>query len=219
MRALPPVLRSVTPSEVAQRLQAERRGEPFLLHLDGEGSQRIVDLAGRDRVSIGRQPASDVPLDWDSEVSRLHAVLECVGGEWTLCDDGLSRNGSFLNGLRVNGRRVLADGDSIAVGRTLLVYRSGVATSAARTTHTTTHLVPPALTPAQRRVLECLCDAGHGTPPSNRELAERLFLSVDTVKSHMRELFHAFGIPDLPQNRKRAELARRAAELGLFRAR
>jgi pSer/pThr/pTyr-binding forkhead associated (FHA) protein len=209
----------VTPSELADRLRTERGGAPFLLHLDGEGRQRIVDLGSADRLSIGRQGTADVPLTWDSEVSRLHAVLERVSGDWTLCDDGLSRNGSFVNGERVTGRRVLADGDAIAVGRTLIVYRSGPPAEPAATTRATTHLAPPDLTPAQLRVLEALCDERYGAPPSNRELAETLFLSVDTVKSHLRELFHAFGVPDLPQNRKRAELARRARELGLVRRR
>jgi pSer/pThr/pTyr-binding forkhead associated (FHA) protein len=208
----------VRPSELADRLRAERAGAPFLLHLDGEGRQRIVDLDAV-LVSIGRQVTADVPLTWDSEVSRLHAVLERVSGEWTLCDDGLSRNGSFVNGERVSGRRVLADGDAITVGRTLIVYRSGPPAEPAETTRATTHLTPPDLTRAQLRVLEALCDPGYGAPPSNRELAETLFLSVDTVKSHLRELFHAFNVPDLPQNRKRAELARRAHELGLVRRR
>jgi DNA-binding CsgD family transcriptional regulator len=208
----------VRPAEVAERLEAERHGSPFLLHLDGEGRQRIVALDGADRLSIGRQAASDVPLTWDSEVSRLHAVLERVSGEWTLCDDGLSRNGSFVNGERLSGRRVLADGDSITIGRTLIVYRTAPK-ALVPTTTATTQLTPPVLSAAQLRVLEVLCDDRYGAPPSNRELAERLFLSVDTVKSHLRELFRAFGVPDLPQNRKRAELVRRAHERGLARRR
>ena len=39
-------------------------------------------------------------------------------------------------------------------------------------------------------------------------------MSVDTVKSHLQVLFDRFGIGELPQNRKRAELARRAIECG-----
>lgn len=220
MSALPPALRSVSPSEVAQRLQAERRGAPFLLHLDGAGGQRIVDLAaGGDRLTIGRQSSCDVALTWDSEVSRLHAVLERVGANWTLSDEGMSRNGSFINGHRVHGRRVLAAGNSITIGRTLLVFRSGIFGDA-RTTVAATRLEPPSLSPAQLRVLEALCataDERFGAPPSNRELAELLCLTVDTIKSHLRELFQAFGVPDLPQNRKRAELVRRAYECGLVR--
>ena len=42
MRELPPVLRAVTPAELAERMHAERRGEPFVVYVDGEGRQRIV---------------------------------------------------------------------------------------------------------------------------------------------------------------------------------
>ena len=47
MRVLPPALRSVSPRELAQRIDAERRGLPLILHLDGEGRQRIVELGDR----------------------------------------------------------------------------------------------------------------------------------------------------------------------------
>ena len=37
---------------------------------------------------------------------------------------------------------------------------------------------------------------------------------MDTVKSHMHTLFDLFDVPDMPQNRKRSELVRRAFERG-----
>jgi hypothetical protein len=218
---LPPALRSVTPRELAQRIAAERLGLPFLVHLDGERRQRIVELpeAGTP-LSIGRGPSAGVALTWDTEVSRLHAVLERVGDEWTISDEGLSRNGTFVNGQRLLGRRRLRDGDAIAVGHTVLVFRTGAAT-AAQTTTTTRELAPPVLTAAQRRVLRALCGpdgAGMFTGPhSNREIAEELFLGVETVKSHLRVMFELFGLSALPQNRKRGELMRRAVEAGLVR--
>src|ERR1700754_5334119 len=98
-----------SPADVKARLDAERRGEPFLLFRDGDGAQVIVTLAGP--VTIGRRAERDVALTWDSEVSRLHAELEPVGPDWTVVDDGLSRNGTYLNGERVNGRRRLRAGD------------------------------------------------------------------------------------------------------------
>jgi hypothetical protein len=217
MKALPPSLRYVTPAQLSERLQAERRGTPFLLYLDDERRQHIVDLAARpDLVSIGRQPGSDVTLGWDTEVSRTHAIVERVGSAWTLVDDGLSRNGSFVNGQRVRGRRRLDDGDTIRLGNTLLAY---VATGGAvRTTVTSTSGTPPELSPAQQRVLDALCrpaiDSALAMPAANREIAEALFISVETVKTHMHALFELFEIPDMPQNRKRAELVRRAFERG-----
>ena len=61
----------------------------------------------------------------DEEVSRLHAVIECVGSHWTVVDDGMSRNGTFVNGERITGRRRLRQGDSIRIGGTLLTGGSG----------------------------------------------------------------------------------------------
>ena len=215
MKRLPPHLRSVTPSELAERIAAERRGVPFLLYLDGDGRQRIVELDGS-ALSIGRDGASDVSLDWDTEVSRAHAVLERVGGAWTIVDDGLSRNGSSVNGRRVYGRRRLDSGDAILVGRTQLVYVAAPVT--AHTTQTSRHGTPPELSPAQRRVLHALCapllaDA-FAAPPSNREIAAERVLGVETVKSHLHALFELFEVGDMPQNRKRAELVRLAFERG-----
>lgn len=217
MKRLPPHLRSVSPAELAERLAAERRGAPFLLYLDGDRRQHIVELGpARGALSIGRDGESDIPLEWDTEVSRAHAMLERIAGAWTLVDDGLSRNGSSVNGKRVYGRRRLDDGDSIEVGRTQLVYVAGP--EKAQTTATSHRGSPPELTPAQRRVLHALCapllDDQFAAPPSNREIATELFLGVETVKSHLHALFELFGVGDMPQNRKRAELVRVAFERG-----
>jgi pSer/pThr/pTyr-binding forkhead associated (FHA) protein len=217
VRVLPPALRSVTPAELSERLQAERRGVPFVLYLDGDGRQRIVELSDERALCIGRQPSSDIPLSWDTEVSRAHAMLERVGEEWTLVDDGLSRNGSYVNGQRVRARQRLADGDAIAVGRTLIVFAA--AAPELVPTETTRAGAPPELSAAQRRVLSALCrpflEDAFAAPPSNREIAEQLVVSVETVKSHLHALFELFGVEDMPQNRKRAELVRRAFERGV----
>lgn len=215
MKPLPPLLRHVSPSELAERIAAERRGAPFLLYLDDERHQQIVELrAGA--VSIGRDAENDVPLAWDTEVSRAHAVLERVGTSWTIVDDGLSRNGSYVNGTRIRGRRRLDDGDAITVGGTLLVFVA--APGRTRTTATTRSGKPPELSAAQRRVLAALCrptlDGPFTAPATNREIADELVLSVETVKSHMHALFELFEITDVPQNRKRAELVHRAFERG-----
>ena len=217
MTVLPPPLRSVTPAELAERLAAERRGVPLLVYLDGDGRQRIFELGdGARTVCVGRDPEAEVPLTWDTEVSRAHAIVERVAGSWTLVDDGLSRNGTFLGGERLHGRRRLRDGDAISIGRTTLVFVA--AAGETRTTQTTHYGGPPPLSPAQRRVLAALCapvvDDRFAPPASNRDIADRLVLSVETVKSHLQALFEHFGVQDLPPTRKRNELVRRAFERG-----
>jgi DNA-binding CsgD family transcriptional regulator len=206
-----------TPIELKQRLDAERRGVPFLLLRDDEARQVIVELVpGRSPVTIGRQPASDIALTWDDEVSRTHADLERIGDVWTLVDDGRARNGTYVNGERVHGRRALRDGDVIALGRTVLTYVAPNPTGAGSTAAGTSRV--PELSAAQRRVLVALCRpfaaSRFATPPSNRELADELFVSVETIKFHLHALFGLFGLADVPQHRKRAVLAQHALELG-----
>jgi pSer/pThr/pTyr-binding forkhead associated (FHA) protein len=216
---LPHALHRATPAELKERLEAERRGRPFLLFREDAGAQRIVDLgAALERVTIGRSPANDVPLPWDGEVSRVHASLERLGDEWTFVDDGRSHNGSFIDGERVHGRTRLRDGDAIGVGRTFIVFRSPAGRESLRTATSQQH-VAPAITAAQRRVLIALCrpyeESSFAGPASNRQIADELVIGIETVKTHMRALFEAFSLRDLPQYRKRTALAQRAIEIGL----
>jgi DNA-binding CsgD family transcriptional regulator len=214
---------AASPAELAEQLTADRRGEPYLLFRDGGGVQRIVTAGlGSARLGIGRGPACDVALTWDEEVSRVHAQLERVGDDWILVDDGLSRNGTWLNGERLTGRRRMHHGDVVRVGATEIAFRSprraDVKTVVAQ------RLPPPQLSQAQRRVLIALCRPYHqggafAMPASNRQIADELVLSIDGVKTHVRALFERFGVGDLPQNRKRARLVELAFETGAVTAR
>ena len=211
---------AATPEELRDRIAAERRGSPFLVYRTDAGAQVLVDLGLLgERVTLGRRATNDVPLEWDARVSRVHAAIERVGEAWTLTDDGLSHNGTWVNGERVTGRRRLGDGDTITVGATHVVFRAPSDSSASRPTLTAvgTH-VAELLTPAQRRVLVALCrpfkDSPYGTPASNARIAEELVVSVDTVKGTLRALFEAFGIEALPQNEKRSALALQALRSG-----
>ena len=69
-------------------------------------------------------------------------------------------------------------------------------------------------------MLVALCrpfsESRFAAPPSNRELAEELVVSVETVKFHLHALFALFGLDELPQHRKRATLARQALERGVI---
>ena len=212
---------SARPSELAARIQAERHGEPFLLYRDGEGRQVILELEdARDRVTIGRRASSDVPLAWDPEVSRLHAELERLGADWVVSDEGLSHNGTFVNNERLQGRRRLRGGDIVAVGKTRIAFCVPVHTSPSAT-RTSLHGMSLDVSPAQLRVLQALCrplgEQRYAAPASNREIADELVISVETVKSTLGKLFELFGLESLPQNQKRAALAAEALERGIVR--
>jgi FHA domain len=222
MRVSPIDPGGVSPVELRERLHADRRGEPYLLFRDAGGAQRILALGGEaPLLTIGRAPGCDVCLDWDAGVSRAHARLERLGKhDWMLLDDGLSRNGSIVNGERLRQRRRLVDGDALRFGDTHIVYRAPLAETRQTVTlgagATDVHL-----SPAQRRVLVALCrpyrdGAEFATPASNREIASELVLSVEAVKTQLRALFEKFDVEPLARDAKRARLVHRAFETGVI---
>jgi len=212
---------TLSPAELAAVLAAERAGAAFLAFRDGLGDLRLAPLTGGP-VVIGRAAQSDIVLDWDREVSRTHAQLEPIGGDWVVVDGGLSRNGCAVNAEPLMGRRRLMDGDVLRVGATTLVFRTGRATEDEGTA-AASPAAHARLTEAERRVLTALCRpllAGVIAPPaSNLEIAAELCISASSVKTHMRSLFHKLAVAPLPQNHKRVALARQAIESGLVSAR
>jgi FHA domain len=216
---LPHALHRATPAELKQRIEAERRERPFLLYRDSDDVQQIHDLGDApERLTIGRSTQNDVALPWDREVSRVHASLERLGDEWTFVDDGRSHNGSFIDGVRVQGRQRLRDGDEIKLGQTHVVFRRPTGRESLRTA-TSQQRTTPKISEAQMRVLTALCrpyiDNAYGVPATNRQIADELIIGVETVKTHMRALFDAFELGDLPQHQKRTALAQRALETAL----
>jgi DNA-binding CsgD family transcriptional regulator len=211
-----------TPAELKARMEAERRGGPFLLYRDGDGKQQIAELDAADAgLTIGRRADNHVALPWDAEVSRVHAQLERVGSDWAVVDDGLSRNGTYVNGERVTGRRRLRDGDRLCFGETPVLFRAPATEASLSTAVVGIRQAEIPLTEAQRRVLIALCrplkDSAYASPATNREIAEEVHLSVDAVKAHLRIVFERLGLDDLPQNQKRARLAALALVNGLVR--
>ena len=211
---------AATPAELQERLRAEREGVPFLVVRDGENHQRLVPLQG-DRLSLGRTDSNDVALPWDTEVSRLHAELECIAGEWTVVDDGLSRNGTFVNGNRVAGRTRLRDGDVVRVGGTTLAFRRpSKEESREETVVAGERLAFTDLPPTQRQVLLALArpykHGGVAAPAGNAEIAAELHLSTDAVKAALRALYLRFGLDELPQGQKRARLVAEALDRGVI---
>src|SRR5688500_9782245 len=211
---------AASPADLRQRLEAERAGHAFLVYRDGEDAQRIVSLDGRERVSLGRRAENDVAFEWDSAVSRVHAIIERVGGEWTVVDDGLSQNGTWIGTERLGGRRRLHDGDVVRLGSTMVAYCDPAAATATATRADADVNAAVELTATQRKGLVALARPfadGHGlaSPATNQDIANELYLSVDAVKTHLRTLFRKFGIGDVPQNQKRLQLVERAMLAGV----
>jgi predicted component of type VI protein secretion system len=217
-----PQIHKISASELKAQIEAERAGAPFLVYRDGEGGQVILAIAaGTTELWVGRGYSADVRLGWDEEVSGLHAQVEVVRDECTLVDDGLSRNGSFVNEERVQGRRRLRDGDTLRFGRTAVLFRRpSESTGLEETVLAAESSAAASISPAQRKVLVALCrpykgGANFATPATNQEIGAELHLSVDAVKTHMRALFERLGVGDLPQNQKRVALVERALQSGV----
>ena len=68
---------------------------------------------------VGRDPAAAIPIDHVS-VSRRHAQVSLSGGGATIQDLG-SRNGTYLNGRRLETAAALKDGDVIRLGSVTIV--------------------------------------------------------------------------------------------------
>jgi predicted component of type VI protein secretion system len=196
---------------------------PVLRYEDPVGCRRSVELADRGLVTLGRRPEADVCLPWDSGISRLHAELILRAGEWLIADDGLSQNGTLVNGLPLEGRRRLRDGDLITIGRTSLTFcmPDSDAEDGADVT-----MAAPAMRSAwryseqQQRILRALCrplcEDGEGVQPaSDRGIAEALGLAEPVVARELDDVARSFGYADLGLDERRLRTALTALRSGL----
>lgn len=204
---------TLSPATLQRALGALRAGDAVLVHDDPSGQQHVTTLSNsREAFTIGRSSANDLRMPWDPEVSRAHCRVVQFGGQWLVEDFGLSRNGTFVNGERVNGQRWLDDRDRLTVGETSLLFRAPSTATCAGTVASGARPDASSLTPAQRRVLDALCrplaeHGGRGAPATNRQIADELCLSVDTVKDHLRAIAHLFELDHLGQNERRLAVA------------
>jgi hypothetical protein len=98
--------------------QAGKRSGDFHCRLSW-GDREIALVEGEN--VLGRDPDVAVWIDLNS-VSRHHARV-IVTDEVALLEDLGSRNGTLVNGERVNSPRALSNGDRIKIGAASLVYR------------------------------------------------------------------------------------------------
>lgn len=203
----------------------------FLLYDGADGRERSYAL-GRPQATVGRSSTADLCLGWDDEVSRVHARVELVGDDpatdWTVVDDPPSRNGSFVNGERVAGRRRLRDLDVIRMGHTVITFRAPTATAGDehpgpehvgddRSDTTFMGRVIPslaALSDSERRVLRAVARTP-GTVPTTEEVARELFLSAATVDRQLQLLATRFGVADDDMDVQRRRLSEIARACGL----
>jgi len=208
-------------SDLKARAEAERAGRPFLLYRDGDDRQQLFFFEpGFAHATVGRRAPADLLLDWDDQVSRLHARFERVQDAWEVVDDGLSSNGTFVNGKRLSGRCRVNDGDTLRFGTTMSTFRS----PGRQQSGTADAAEAPAavsLSSSQRRVLVALCRpykgrSGFASPATDQQIADELFLSVGAVRTHLRVLYAKLRVDELPRNETRVRLVEQAFSAGLI---
>jgi pSer/pThr/pTyr-binding forkhead associated (FHA) protein len=180
--------------------------------------RELVALNGP-RVTVGKAPTNAVSLEHDATVSRLHAILENHGSAWSIRDVG-SRNGTFINGEKIDAERVLRSGDELRLGKCRLVFQqmrqsdepldeATIVPDAAQ--------LPPRLTRREVDVLMVLCrplvsDDPFPEPASVRRMAGELYVTEAAVKQHLQNLYDKFSIPS--EGDRRVRLANEALRRG-----
>src|SRR5271166_4180207 len=85
----------------------------------------------RDRIGLGRSSANELSYPDDAGLSRQHLALTRVNGQWQV-EDLKSKNGTLLNGLKVEKPMPFRMGDRISAGHLVLEF-AGAETDISRT--------------------------------------------------------------------------------------
>jgi len=89
--------------------------------LDGKSMKWEIPTDGELILNIGRRPGCDIFIDYDTQVSRLHARLSYDSDKRAFfLEDLHSRNGTIVNDVRLAGRVPVKSGTLFRVGHTWL---------------------------------------------------------------------------------------------------
>lgn len=126
--AMAPLKRAATP-RAAAATPREIPAEPALAHDSGrqftlsDGTEWVVGRV--DRTTGARPPVDLTELDTDRLLSRQHAIVSRRGTEYFVREDKASRNGTFVNGVRLapGQEHPLADGDEVRFAAVAMQFR------------------------------------------------------------------------------------------------
>ena len=142
------------------------------------------------RITLGRTDECDVTFADGAAVSREHASI-LVGGSQAVIDDLGSSNGTLVNGTRITGSTVLANGDKIAIGTHEIEFRASGGGAAPPPKYAPTQMLSPPGAPAQT-----------SPPPGTKE-------SVVTIDDQRRK---AYELLDLDASADEAAIRTRYQE-------
>jgi phosphoserine phosphatase RsbU/P len=75
----------------------------------------------RERISLGRSSDNDLCYPEDSGLSRQHLAFEQEAAGWAVRDLN-SKNGTLVNGVKIDSKRLLAPGDSVQASRISILF-------------------------------------------------------------------------------------------------
>jgi len=170
---------------------ASKPTRELLIHTpDGKSRTLPLDQA---RYTFGRSSASQLCYPDDAGLSRQHFALEARGDDW-IVQDLNSKNGTFVNGVRITGPYVLGRDDRVTAGHLLVEFSDRI--EAATFDKTVVFVEKAATTPVSTTVAEslqrleagghmkALLDAGSelsGHMPLSELFDKIMKLSIDAV--------------------------------------
>lgn len=113
--------------------------------LDPGAAHLVIETSGRPDVHVrlereqyrlGRSSANDLTFPEDQKLSREHLVFVRDSNGWSVQDVG-SRNGSQLNGVKLEGTVYLAPGDRVKAGHLSIRFYAGSGSDGSQLNHIT----------------------------------------------------------------------------------
>jgi len=117
------------PTDSAPASKRSRRSQKAAAKNAGGSAVRLVVLEPATRrgltvpitgeITLGRDPACTIVVDDDAYVSQVHLRVFDYDGQPMVEDLG-STNGTYHNGVKLNGAKLLHPGDRLQVGTTVI---------------------------------------------------------------------------------------------------
>lgn len=118
-RAPAPTPRVATPPPSRRQAKKQSKGRANRLVVLEPRSRRGLTVGLTSDVTLGREPGCTITIDDDAYVSQLHMRVFDHDGQPMVEDLG-STNGTFHNGTKLVGAKLLHPGDRIQVGTTVI---------------------------------------------------------------------------------------------------
>lgn len=160
---------------------------------------RLVELTHAQSIRLGTADGCEVVILSERSVSRTHCELQRRGNDWWVVDLG-SRNGTYVNGVLVDGEHVLTDGDSLQLGAVDVDYHSPTPITARSETEVYARNPTGGVGPETVALLELLCrplvDGDVLSEPSSVEdIAKESGRSRDAVEAALFDAATALDVP------------------------